>query len=104
MTLIHIVLLKIKEDIWTKGNGKEELLQKLEALRDIPIVKNNNIEIQWGPPVYTDRSKEWNYGLYSKFASKEQYAEYSKDADHQELVKTLIRPNTDDVLSYDFEF
>lgn len=35
MPLVHIVLLKIKSDIWEAGNGKAELLQKLEGLRDV---------------------------------------------------------------------
>lgn len=35
MPLVHIVLLKVKSDIFEKGNGKEELLSKLDGLKEV---------------------------------------------------------------------
>lgn len=35
MTFIHIVLLKVKSDIWVNGNGKDELIQKLDGLKEV---------------------------------------------------------------------
>lgn len=35
MTVVHIVLLKIKADIWEAGNGKAELIQKLDGLKEV---------------------------------------------------------------------
>lgn len=43
-------------------------------------------------------------GLYSKFADKATYELYKDDADHRELVRTLIVPNTEDIMSYDIEY
>lgn len=35
MPLVHIVLLKVKADIWDAGNGKAELVSKLEGLKEV---------------------------------------------------------------------
>ncbi|CAO1630066.1 unnamed protein product [Jaminaea pallidilutea] len=104
MTFIHIVLLKVKSDIWVNGNGKDELIQKLAGLKELPIVKSHAQELAWGPPVFTERAKDWSYGLFSRFASRKEYEEYAQDEQHRELVTNVIRPNCDDVLSYDFEY
>ncbi|CAO1623017.1 unnamed protein product [Parajaminaea phylloscopi] len=104
MPFVHVVLLKVKADIWEAGNGKDELVQKLEGLRELPIVKELKPELAWGPPVYADRAKGFNYGLYTKFTSQAEFERYRDDAGHRDLVKTLVVPNTDEVMAFDLEY
>ncbi|PWN27969.1 hypothetical protein BDZ90DRAFT_231747 [Jaminaea rosea] len=104
MPLIHIVLLKVKADIFEKGNGKDELVAKLDSLKELPIAKTNCQELSWGPPVYSERAKGWNYGLYTKFADKAAFEQYRDDEGHRSFVQTAITPNVDEVMAYDFEY
>lgn len=70
----------------------------------IPIVKELSPELAWGPPVYAERAKGWNYGLYTKFRSQAEFERYRDDSGHRDLVKELIVPNTDDVMAFDLEY
>lgn len=126
MPFVHVVLLKVKTDIWEIGNGKKEFVEKLEDLREVSslltmidsrclrcldhfdmqlsIVKELEPELAWGPPVYADRSKEFNYGLYTKFKNQTDFEKYRDDAGHRDFVKALILPNTDEVMAYDLDY
>lgn len=66
------------------SNGHAEFLSKCEGLANLEISKKVVQELKWGPPVYDARSHGWNYGLYSKFANKEDYDLYKVDEGHAE--------------------
>ncbi|TKY88136.1 hypothetical protein EX895_002846 [Sporisorium graminicola] len=101
MTVIHIVLVQVKQSVLS--NGFDELKQKCETLKDLPITKSKATEIKWGPPEYPGRNQGYNWGLYSVFASREDYEAYRDDEEHRNFSKTVLLPNTDALLAYDFE-
>ncbi|CDR99501.1 uncharacterized protein SPSC_01159 [Sporisorium scitamineum] len=101
MPVVHIVLVQVKQSVLS--NGFDELKQKCEGLKDLPITKAKATEIKWGPPEYPGRNQGYNWGLYSVFASREDYEAYRDDEEHRNFSKTVILPNTDSLLAYDFE-
>lgn len=62
MPVIHIVLVQVKQAVLS--NGFDELKQKCETLKDLPIAKAKATEIRWGPPVYPGRNQGYNWGEY----------------------------------------
>ena len=62
MPVIHIVLIKVKQAVLT--NGFDELKQKCETLKDLPIAKAKATELKWGPPAYPGRNEGYNWGKY----------------------------------------
>ncbi|KIS66491.1 uncharacterized protein UMAG_10753 [Mycosarcoma maydis] len=100
MPVVHIVLVKVKQSVLS--NGFDELKQKCETLKDLPIAKSKATEIKWGPPEYPGRNEGYNWGLYSVFASREDYEAYRDDEEHRNFSRTVLLPNTDGLLAYDF--
>lgn len=49
----------------TGGRGRPELTPACLIGSQLPIAKTNCQELSWGPPVYSERAKGWNYGLYT---------------------------------------
>ncbi|PWN46976.1 hypothetical protein IE53DRAFT_390885 [Violaceomyces palustris] len=101
MPIVHIVLVKVKDSVLT--NGFEEFKQKCSTLSSVPIAIQKAKLIRWGPPEYPGRNQGFNWGLYTLFDSKADYEAYRDDEEHRNFSKTVILPNTDDVLAYDFE-
>lgn len=62
MPVIHIVLVQVKQAVLS--NGFDELKQKCETLKDLPIAKAKATEIKWGPPAYPGRNQGYNWGKY----------------------------------------
>lgn len=60
MPVVHIVLVKVKQSVLS--NGFDELKQKCETLKDLPIAKSKATEIKWGPPEYPGRNEGYNWG------------------------------------------
>ncbi len=60
MPVIHIVLVKVKSAVLS--NGFDELKQKCETLKDLPIAASKATEIKWGPPAYPGRNEGYNWG------------------------------------------
>ncbi len=60
MPVVHIVLVKVKQSVLS--NGFDELRQKCETLKDLPIAKSKATEIKWGKPAYPGRNEGYNWG------------------------------------------
>jgi hypothetical protein len=60
MPVVHIVLVKVKSAVLS--NGFDELKQKCETLKDLPIAASKATEIKWGPPAYPGRNEGYNWG------------------------------------------
>ncbi|ETS65164.1 hypothetical protein PaG_00226 [Moesziomyces aphidis] len=101
MPVVHIVLVKVKSAVLS--NGFDELKQKCETLKDLPIAASKATEIKWGPPAYPGRNEGYNWGLYSVFATREDYEAYRDDDEHRNFSKTVLLPNVDGILAYDFD-
>ncbi|KAN0062940.1 hypothetical protein ACQY0O_004761 [Thecaphora frezii] len=101
MPIVHIVLVKVKDAVI--HNGFEEFKDKCNQLKHVPVAAQKLKEHKWGPPAYTGRTQGYNWGLYSLFATREDYEVYRDDEEHKNFSKTVILPNADEVLAYDFE-
>ncbi len=95
MTLVHIVLVKVKDSIKNDEKAWAAFLEQLKELEKLPVTKQVVKELKWGPPVYDARSQGYNYGLYSVFESKESYEIYKNDEAHQNFSRSTILPNAD---------
>lgn len=60
MPVIHIVLVKVKATVL--ANGFDELKQKCQTLKDLPIAQQKVKELSWGPPAYPGRNEGYNWG------------------------------------------
>jgi len=56
-----------------------------------------------GPPIVDGRTKGFDWGLYSVFSSPEALQTYAVSDHHVKVVTENVRPNTEDVMAYDFE-
>ncbi len=96
--LIHIVLVKVK-----KGTSQSQIndLHKnvLELKNKIPGIKS----ISGGPDTSVEsRNKGFNYGFVMEFNDSKALDNYLPHPEHQNTVKKYVRPNTDDVLVFDY--
>ncbi|PWN96467.1 hypothetical protein FA09DRAFT_331337 [Tilletiopsis washingtonensis] len=101
MPFIHIVLVKVKPAIADDSARMAELEAKFRTLATYEGPKQLLVEHAWGPPVYADRARGYNYALYSKFESEQTFIEYRDCPGHKEFVKEHMAPNVDEVLAYD---
>ncbi|KAL9940592.1 hypothetical protein V8E36_000080 [Tilletia maclaganii] len=101
MVFVHIVLVKVKPAVL--ASGFDDFVAKVETLKDLAVVKDKCIAVGHGPPVIADRAQGFNYGLYTHFNSKADYETYRDDEAHREFSRTVLLPNTDAVLAYDFD-
>ena len=85
MVYVHIVLVKVKQQVLT--NGFEEFKARLETLRDLQVTKDEVLQLKWGPPVWDARAHGFNYGLYTVFRTREGLERYTEDNDHKEYVR-----------------
>ncbi|PWN34710.1 uncharacterized protein FA14DRAFT_160199 [Meira miltonrushii] len=99
MPFVHIVLVKIKN-----SESLESLKAEAQTFEKKEEIKNLAEHVTWGPPVYTDRAKGFDYGLYSVFKDKAKYEEYRDLPYHKEWISSKVVPNVEDIIAYDFEY
>ncbi|KXN74677.1 hypothetical protein CONCODRAFT_14641 [Conidiobolus coronatus NRRL 28638] len=98
MTLVHIVLLRIRPSV--QAASIQNLTDRLHQMKqEIPYIKRchagNNI---------TERGKGYNYAITVELTSKAELNPYRDHPFHQEILKTIKEVVEEDgVLAMDYE-
>ncbi|KAK0521662.1 hypothetical protein OC834_005474 [Tilletia horrida] len=103
MPFLHIVLVKVKPEVLSAEGGLDGFAKQVDTLKSIDVVKQLCTSVEHGPPVYTERAQGFNYGLYTTFKNRADYEVYRDDAGHRDFVKTVMGPNAESVLAYDWD-
>ncbi|CAD6884038.1 unnamed protein product [Tilletia controversa] len=101
MVFIHVVLVKVKPEV--ASSKLDEFIAHVDSLKSLDVVKEKCTAVGHGPPVIADRAQGFDYGLYTHFNSRADYEVYRDDPAHRDFVRTILAPNTDSVLAYDFD-
>ncbi|KAL7409210.1 hypothetical protein BDY24DRAFT_404047 [Mrakia frigida] len=104
--IIHIVLWKLAPppSTLTSASDVAAHTQKIHDGIAKLLTVPGPLEGFVGPPKIADRAKGFDFGFYSVFADAEALQKYAVSDAHMKVVIEDIRPNTVDVMAYDFEF
>ncbi|CEH15064.1 Stress responsive alpha-beta barrel [Ceraceosorus bombacis] len=101
--LIHIVLVKLKPSVRSDESAFSTFVTKCNELGTYPSLQPLLTEFKWAEPVYADRTKGFNWALYSRFRHREDYEKYRDDEGHRTFVKEVMSPALDEIMAYDLE-
>ncbi|CEL55162.1 hypothetical protein RSOLAG1IB_01170 [Rhizoctonia solani AG-1 IB] len=80
-----------------KENSKREIA---EALSKVPGPLS---PMQFGAPLLPERSKGYEYALYSRFKDLKHLQDYAVSEAHVSVVNKVVKPRTEESLAYDIE-
>lgn len=94
----HIIIWKLKETVADKATTMQHIKNALEGLvGKIEGLEKMQIHIDKLP------SSSGDFMMDSAFSDNEALQFYQRHPLHQEIANTLVRPNVDVRLSFDFE-
>ena len=92
----HIVLFK-----WS-GNAEDSVKDLIaRELRKLPDQIEEIMELSCGRD-FSGRSKGYDFALIARFQDRHALEGYLSHPAHQSLVETLVRPNTEETLAFDY--
>src|SRR5881392_4446124 len=92
----HIVLYKLKAEV-TPARVEEMMMNARMQLLKIPEV----LSIKCGKRI--DPETEWPFFLAIDFESMDKFAMFREDSIYVKFVEEVVKPNTEDSLTLDFE-
>ena len=92
----HIVLYRLKPEV-TLARVEEMMMNTRMQLLKIPEV----LSIKCGKRI--DPETEWPFFLAIDFESMDKYAIFREDSIYVKFVEEVVKPNTEDSLTLDFE-
>lgn len=94
----HVIIWKLKEEL----TGKREIMQKIKENLEGLTGKIDGLEKMC---ILTDKldSSSGDLMMDSLFTNEEALKAYQKHPLHQDIANTLVRPNAEIRLSFDFE-
>src|SRR5947208_4191223 len=92
----HIVLYRLKPEV-TPARVEEMMMNARMQLLKIPEV----LSIKCGKRI--DPETEWPFFLAIDFASMDKFAMFREDSIYVKFVEEVVKPNTEDSLTLDFE-
>ena len=92
----HIVLYKLKHEV-TPARVEEMMMNARMQLLKIPEV----LSIKCGKRI--DPETEWPFFLAIDFESMDKFAMFRDDSIYVKFVEEVVKPNTEDSLTLDFE-
>ncbi|CDZ96826.1 Stress responsive alpha-beta barrel [Phaffia rhodozyma] len=103
--IIHIVLWKLAPPpssitaVADIAAHQAQVKARFQKLLTVPGVLEGYV----GEPKIADRAKGFDWGFYAVFESMDALKKYAVSDAHMKIVIEDVRPNTQDVLAYDFE-
>ena len=95
--IVHIVLFK-----WQPGTSAETIASVMSALRGMKGKVPEIIDLSCGDN-FSELSQGFQNGLVVQVKDKAALDGYAKNADHQEIIQTLIKPILLDKITVDYE-
>ncbi|MDY7004445.1 MAG: Dabb family protein [Cyanobacteriota bacterium] len=95
--IVHIVLFK-----WQPDTSAETIASVISALKGMKGKIPEIIDLSCGNN-FSELSQGFQNGLVVQFKDKAALDAYAKNADHQEIIKTLIKPILADKITIDYE-
>src|SRR5205823_2803374 len=92
----HIVLFRLKPEV-TPARVEDMMMNARMQLLKIPEA----LSIKCGKRI--DPQNEWQFFLAMDFESMDKYAIFREDSIYVKFVEEVIKPNTEDSLTLDFE-
>ena len=92
----HIVLYRLKPEV-TPARVEEMMMNARMQLLKIPEV----LSIKCGKRI--DPATEWPFFLAIDFESMDKFAMFREDSIYVKFVEEVVKPNTEDSLTLDFE-
>jgi hypothetical protein len=92
----HIILFKLKAEV-SPADVEDMMMNTRMMLLKIPEV----LSIKCGKRI--DPEMPWPFFIAIDFESMDKYAIYREDPIHVKFVEDIIKPNTSDSLTLDFE-
>ncbi|NET40690.1 Dabb family protein [Okeania sp. SIO2B3] len=95
--IVHIVLFK-----WHPDTSAENIASVMSALKGMKGKVPEIIDISCGNN-FSELSQGFQNGLVVQFKDKTALDAYAKNAHHQEIIKSLIKPILADKITIDYE-
>lgn len=95
--IVHIVLFK-----WQPNTSPEKIAAVMSALRGMKGKISEIIDLSCGDN-FSENSQGFPNALVVQFKDKAALDAYAKNAHHQEIIQTLIKPILADKITVDYE-
>lgn len=95
--IVHIVLFK-----WQPDTSRETIASVMSALRGMKGKVPEIIDLSCGHN-FSENAQGFQNGLVVQVTDKAALDDYAKNAHHQEIIQTLIKPILADKITIDYE-